>query len=565
MNPTKISIWIIIILVAMFIISLLVSGSISKKTTISIVEQSIVVIDLSNIYPEIVKYEFNPFTFKKQISFPKLIFAIHSAALDNDVDALLLKNTSILGLSKTWELSQALQSFQKAEKPIYGYFEAGGFSTLLLASICDTAVSCNEGTFFVPGLLANMLYLKGTFDKLGIGFDVVRAGKYKDAAEMFVNTGMGPDTRETYELLLDHIFYRICSDWAGNLDIPPDSVESIIDRAVFGAHEAKELGLIDTIVYWSEFIENLIGEDEDRLISITKYTSRKPVWTESDKEIAVVLASGSITSGAGKWSEGITAKRYCKTIRALADDDDISAIVLRVDSPGGSVIASDLIYHELVYAADKKPLIVSMGSVAASGGYYLSMPGDTIFATPYTITGSIGVIMLRPHFEELYSKIGANPQTIKRGKFADIFTGNHPMTAEEIAVFQKVIDESYEQFVIKAAGGRDTTYAWIDSVAQGRVWSSSAAESLALVDNIGSLWDAILLAEKIAKVPEGEHAKFILKPRPHSFLDFAQEFGGAVAKEFLPKTIVAHLATVELAEMLKAKPLYLWTGKVSAE
>ncbi len=565
MNPTKISIWLIIVLVIMFIISLLVSNSISKKSSVSIVERSIVVIDLSRVYPEIVRYEFNPFTFKKQISFPKLIFAIHSAALDNDVDAILLKNTSILGLSKTWELSQALQSFQKAGKPIYGYFDAGGFSTLLLASICDTTASCNEGTFFVPGLMANMLYLKGTFAKLGIGFDVVRAGKYKDAAEMFVNTEMGPDTRETYELLLDHIFSRICSDWAGNLDIPTDSVESIIDRALFGAHEANELGLIDTIVYWSEFIENLVGEDEDRLVSITKYASRKPVWTESDKEIAIILASGSITMGAGKWSEGITAKQYCKTIRDIADDDDISAIVLRVDSPGGSVLASDLIYHELVYAADKKPLIVSMGAVAASGGYYLSMPGDTIFATPYTITGSIGVIMLKPHFEELYSKIGANPQTLKRGKFADIFAGNHPMTTEEAAVFQKLIDDSYEQFVLKAAEGRDTTYAWLDSVAQGRVWSSTAAESLALVDTIGSLWDAILLAEKIAEVPEGEHAKFILKPRPHSFFDFAQEFGASTAKELLPKTIIVQLAAFEVAEMLKERPLYLWTGNVSVE
>ena len=236
--------------------------------------------------------------------------------------------------------------------------------------------------------------------------------------------------------------------------------------------------------------------------------------------------------------------------------------MFRVDSPGGSALASDIIYDEIVKASKKKPVIVSMSSVAASGGYYISMPADTIFATPYTITGSIGVIMLRPHFDQLYKKIGAYPQKLKRGKHADIFAGDHPLTDDERAIFTKSLMQIYHQFVEKAALGRDTSYEWIDSVAQGRVWSSVSAESLALVDTLGSLWDAINLAEKLTNVPDDKHARIKIRPLPATFWDIAKEFETSVIANILPDEFVKNFHFYELAKELNSVPLYMWTGNV---
>jgi len=190
------------------------------------------------------------------------------------------------------------------------------------------------------------------------------------------------------------------------------------------------------------------------------------------------------------------------------------------------------------------------------------MAADTILATPYTITGSIGVISLKPHFDELYDKIGAKPQTLKRGKFADIFIGDHPMNGAERELFVGFMGNIYARFVSKAAAGRDTSYEWIDSVAQGRIWSAASAESLALIDGIGSLWDAIALAEKIAEVPDGQHARIIVRPRAENFFDMAQSFMGTSIANLLPERVREYLAAYELAQQYENIPLYLWTGKV---
>ncbi len=468
MNPRKISLIIIIILCVVFVITLVARALIKTTSPVRIVERSILSIDLDRDYPEVQKFQFNVFTWKREIPFYRLIFAIESAVDDENIEAILLKGYNKLGLSRTWELRQALQHFKDAKKPIYGYFDIGGISNLLLASICDTVITCPQGTFYAPGLSAQMLFLKNTFAKLGIGFDVVQMGKYKGAGEMFTEDSMSVWLKESYNKLLDDLFGQILKDWSENTLIPQDSLKSIIDMAILDAKQAKKLGLVDTIVYWQEFKENLVGDNQDRLLSITKYVRTIPKWEKADTTIALVIADGSITTEVDKWSQNITSEKYSNIFRELADDDNISAIVFRVNSPGGSAMASDIIYNEITGAAEKKPVIVSMSSMAASGGYYISMPADTIFATPYTITGSIGVITLIPHFGEMYEKIGANSQKLKRGKHADIFSGDHPLTAEEREILTTYIQEIYHQFVEKASLGRDTTYQWIDSVAHNR-------------------------------------------------------------------------------------------------
>ena len=533
---------------------------------VKIVDRSILVLNLERSYPENASAQFDIFSMTHRLSFYKLLRSIYCAAEDDNVDAIILKGYSTLGLSKSWELAQALKYFHQNDKPIYGYFESAGAGNLMLASLCDTIAMPPQGVWYVPGFGANLLFLRGTFAKLGIGFDVIKFGKYKGAAEMFANDSMSVWLRKSYNKLLDDVFYRFTSDCAKGLNVPQDSILAVIDRAIIESDDAMKIGIVDTIIYWQDFKEHLVGNEDERLVSIDKYSKKSPEWEKSDKTIALVVAEGNITNSPGKWNkEGITPKRYAKALRKVADDDNVDAIVFRVNSPGGSALASDIIYREVSRAAEKKPVIVSMGDVAASGGYYISMAANKIVATPYTITGSIGVIMMKPHFDEMYRKIGAHPQKLKRGKFADIFYGDHAMTDDERALLKKSMANIYEQFVSKAADGRDTSEQWIDSVAQGRVWAATSAESLALVDTIGSLWDAIAMAEKKIGVPEGEHAKIIIKPKPKNFFEIVKSFSEASLESIIPKSLREQFAKYEIFEQFLGKPLYLWTGEIKTK
>ncbi|MCD6418404.1 signal peptide peptidase SppA [bacterium] len=564
MSPKKVSLIIIIVLLVLFVISAITMATFKSISRVKIVDRSILVVDLERSYPENASMQFDFFSMSRKMSFYKLLRSIYSAANDDDVDAIILKGYSINGLSKVWELSQALNYFHNQHKPIYGYFESAGLGNLMLSSICDTVIMPPLANWYIPGFGANLLFLKGTFEKLGIGFDVIQFGKYKNAAEMFANDSMSVWMRESYDKLLDDLFYRFTSDCAQNLDIPEDSVLALIDRAIIKANDAVKTGLVDTIMYWQDFKKHLVGDEDERIVSMGKYSRRSPKWDEANRTIVLVIAEGNITDVESYWGEsGITPDRYAKALRKAADDDDIDAIVFRVNSPGGSALASDIIYREVLRASERKPVIVSMANVAASGGYYISMAADEIVATPYTITGSIGVIMFKVHFDEMYRKIGANPQKLKRGKFADIFYGDHPMTPEEREILENAIGGIYEQFVAKAAEGRDTTYEWIDSVAQGRVWAATSAESLALVDTLGSLWDAIAIAEQKIGVPDGQHAKITIRPKPMNFFEVMRKFSETFIKSLVPKILRENIENYETIEKLSNKPLYLWTGKVN--
>lgn len=562
MTAKKLSVIILVVLVIVFIISASVMFVIKDVSGVKIADRSIIVINLEHRYPERTQVEFALFGMTRKLHFYKMLRSIYAAAEDNNIEAIILKGYSTQRLSRSWELLRALKYFKERGKRIYGYFELAGASNLMLSAVCDTIAMPPQGVWVVPGFAANLLFLRGTFEKLGIGFDVIQFGKYKSAGEMLTNDSMSVWMRESYEKLLDDLFYRFVNDCSQGWRIPQDSIITMVNSALFDAYKAVDFGIVDTIVFWQDFKNHLVGDDDDRFVSLSKYARRKPPWKLADKKIALVIAEGSITVSKGKWSEGITAKRYAKTLRKLADDDDVDAIVFRVNSPGGSALASDIIHNEVVRASAKKPLIVSMGSVAASGGYYISMAADTIMATPYSITGSIGVIMLKPHFGEMYNKIGAHSQSLKRGKYADIFVGDHPMTEDERALLTESWANIYEQFVSKAAEGRDTSYEWIDSVAQGRIWAATSAESLALLDTLGSLWDAIAMAERIVGVPEGEHAKIVVKPRPASFFEVFQSFSEAKILSLLPQLLLSQMRMLEFAEQFSGKPLYLWTGEI---
>ncbi len=566
----KVTIVAIFVLAIVFAIAVFSTKMISTATGggAKILDRSILVVDVSKMYPETVRFEFNPFTFDREISFYKLITAVHNAATDKNIDALVIKGTSTLGLSRNWELIEAVAAVRKAGKPVYAYCDGGNIPTILLAKNCDTVYASPLASFYIPGISISTLYLKKTFDKLGIGFDVVRAGNYKNAFESFVSEKMSTETAESYGLLLDDIYNAILSDWAEYSGTTPESCATIIDRAIIDADEAKELGIVTEIGYWNDFINKLSEGNKNRILSVTKYATRmKEPETDDKIRIALVTASGNITMAAGKFDSqsSITPERYAKIIRELAEDSLIDAIVLRVDSPGGSAVASDIIHNALIYARDKKMLVVSQGSVAASGGYYLSMPAKEIFSTPYTITGSIGVISLLPHFGKLYEKIGANPQVVKRGKYADMLSGSHPLTDDERAIFQEYTNRTYEIFVTKTAEGRDTTYDWIDEIGQGRVWTGVAAESLSLVDGISSLWATLRYVEGELGVEVGKHATIIEKPKAESFFDIAAEMNASLRTWVLPKALAEQAANYEFFEAVAGEPMFLMLEKIDID
>ncbi len=561
MNPKKLSVWLVVVLALLFGVAVAVSFWASRFGAVRIVDRSVLLVDLRRTYPEHLRLDLWLFGWQRQMPFYRLLYAVEAAARDEDIEALVIRGYSMLGLSKSWELARAIEDFRAAGKPVYGYFDYAGPSDVLLASVCDTVALAPAGDVAVPGFLANALFIKGTLEKIGIDVEVIQMGKYKGVEDFFARDSMSPWLRESYEKLLDDLYGRFTSDCARGFGITQDSVEGLIDLGILTPEEAVAAGIADTIMYWNDLKSHLVGDDEDRLVPVHRYARRKPPWDVAEKKVALVIAEGSIVPSDGFWSRGITSRRYARLLRKLADDDEIDAIVFRVESPGGSALASDVIYREVARAAQKKPVVVSMGALAASGGYYISMAADTIFATPYTITGSIGVAMLRVCFAGLYDKLGARSQTIKRGRFADIFVGDHRLSDDERALLVKVAGKLYEQFVSKAARSRDTSYAWLDSVAQGRIWSAEAAESVALVDTIGSLWDAIVFAERALGVPQNKHAKLVVKPGVETLWDFLREAGAEV---LLPAEVPERLRLLGLVDALANRPAYLWVGGVSA-
>ncbi len=554
---------VVIALVVVFVITIVAMSASENISGAKIADRSIVVIDLSKNFPEFSRYQFEFFRIASGMTFYRLISSIYAAADDENVDAIVLRGPGIQGLSKTWEIAQALKYFRTKGKPIYGCFDAINTYDFMLLGLCDTVSLAEQGFIVVPGFGAHLLFLRGTFEKLGVGFEVIQYGKYKGAGEQFTNDSMSFWLRESYEKFLDDIFERYVSDCSEWNKMSREDIKAFIDSAFIFCPKAMEFGLVHYKMDWSQFKKHLVGEDkkgEDRIVSINKYSLSKKPWKTEDKKIALVVAEGAIYEQERRFSEGISPDTYAEIFRDLARDKEVDAIVFRVNSPGGSALASDIIHSALVEAAKEKPLYVSMGSVAVSGGYYISMAADTIFATPYCLTGSIGVIMLRPHFGNMYKKIGAKTQTLKRGKFADAFTGDHPMTPDEKALFDKVLGYIYTDFVTKAAAGRDTSYEWIDSVAQGRIWSAQAADSVAIIDTLGSLWDAIVLAEKNIGVPEGKHAKIIIKPRPESIFEFTRKLSETSVLSILPlpKFLREEIEKCEFMNEFVGKPIYLW-------
>jgi len=460
-----------------------------------------------------------------------LVMQFKKAKVDKRIKAILLDiDVSGVGWGKSEELRDAITDFRSSGKPVYAYLEFGLNKEYYIATACDKIIVPPPGELFINGLAADVMFFRGSLDKLGIYPDIYQIGKYKSVGDMFTQKEMTEAHREYINSLLDDLYNRYIDTIAKSRHKTADEVKALIDNAPYNAAKAKEAGLIDDSLYRDELekqMKTMLGyKDADPFITVKgeyRDVSPESLGLNEGERVALIYASGDIGSGTSQNSpsgeQSIGSDTVSKALNDAAADKTIKAIVLRVDSPGGSGLASDIIWHAVENANQKKPVVVSMSDVAASGGYYISASAAKIVAQPSTITGSIGVVAGKPVMRGFYDWLGISNEYVLRGKTAGMFRETEKFSDDERAKFEDWIKTTYYQdFVPKVAKGRKKDAQAVDSVGQGRVWTGSQAKERGLVDEFGGLDRAIEMAKELAKIPADKGVERVIFPYPTTFL-----------------------------------------------
>jgi protease-4 len=461
-----------------------------------------------------------------------LIMQFKKAKVDRRIKAILLDvNMSGVGWGKAEEIRDAIIDFRSSGKPVYAYIEFGLNKEYYIATACDKIIVPPPGELFINGLAADVMFFRGSLDKLGIYPDIFQIGKYKTAGDMFTQKKMTDAHRQYIDELLTDLFDRYVNTIAQARKKTPDEVRALIDNAPYNAQQAKDAGLIDEAIYRDEVenqLKKLLGYKEtDTFVAVRGWDYRnvspESLGLNKGERLAVIYATGGIDSGSSQNSpsgeQSIGSDTVAKALNDAAADKSIKAIVLRVDSPGGSGLASDIIWRAVEMANQKKPVVVSMSDVAASGGYYISASAAKIIAQPSTITGSIGVVAGKPVMRGFYDWLGVTNEYVLRGKTAGMFRATEKFSDEERAKFEDLIKTVYyRDFVPKVAKGRNKDTQYVDSIGQGRVWTGSQAKERGLVDEFGGLDKAIEVAKQLAKIPADKGVERVILPYPTTFL-----------------------------------------------
>ncbi|HSU32027.1 MAG TPA: signal peptide peptidase SppA [Bryobacteraceae bacterium] len=450
--------------------------------------------------------------------------SLREAARDHRIKAIVLQPKRLLiGWGKLEEIHEELLDFKKSGKPVYAFLQGAGSKEYYLASVADKIYMSPDDMLDVKGLRLEAMYFKNTLDKLGITVQVDHIGRYKDAGDILTKTNMSPETREVLNQVLDQLYGDFCFTAAAGRHKTPDQMRALVDQGPFLANDAKSNGLVDQLGYEDEVYSDLkkkVGVQNLNKTNIKSYYRAVP---ERGDRIAVLVGQGDIISGqpdgAFANNQVIASAAFAKVIRQVRDDKSIKGVILRVDSPGGDSVASDEILHELKLLSARKPLVISMSDVAASGGYFISVTGDPILAYPNTITGSIGVLYGKPTIRDLYGKLGISEETLMRGKFADIDSISSPLTDAEQAKLHQSIEVTYKSFVAKVAAARKKNYDQIDALAQGRVWMGTQARQNGLVDQLGGLDSAVSLVRQKARLSGTGETDLIVYPPKRSLFE----------------------------------------------
>ncbi|MFD2784186.1 signal peptide peptidase SppA [Hymenobacter rubripertinctus] len=448
------------------------------------------------------------------IGLDELKAAIRRAKTDGDIKGIFLNLELVQGgMASLEEVRHELVEFKKGGKFVVSYADAQSEKSYYLASVADKLYLNPQGTLEFNGLSSEPTYYKGLFDKLGVQVQIFRVGSFKSAVEPYFRTSMSDSARLQTSSFLNSLNNAMLADVAASRNIAPARLKVISDSMlVHNAADAKRLQLVTDLGYYdqaTDYMKGKLGLERDAKLSLVDLSAyakgNEEDSNSSSNKIAVIYADGDIVTGKGG-NESIGSTRFAEAIRKARLDDKVKAVVLRVNSPGGSSLASDIIYREVMLTKKVKPIIASMSDVAASGGYFIAMGCDTIVAHPTTITGSIGVFGVLPNIGPFLSdKIGITTDRVTTGKFSDFPTITRALTPFEQQQFQQEINRIYADFTTKAAAGRNMPVERLRRFASGRVWSGTEAKERGLVDVLGSFDDALRIAARRAKLKEGDY------------------------------------------------------------
>lgn len=506
----------IFVFTMLFFFGILLIGAIfgGEEESVTVKENSVIELNLEEIHNDYAGKYSDPwvtaFSDKEHIGLTDIIDAIEAAKTDDNIKGIsILNNNSSLGMAQSKAVRDALEDFKKSGKFVMAYANTYSQKEYYLNSVANTIYLNPVGDLDFKGLSSDLLFFKDFQDKTGIKMEVIRHGKYKSAVEPFLENKMSDANREQITALLNSIWNSVVTDIAKSRNLSVQKLNEIANGLLARTPEmAKAQKLVDVVAYEDAYhnaIKKLLKvntKDEYEKVSIADYT-RKFITTsipsDATDEIAIIYAQGEIQSGEGDVNIiGEGAMR--RSINEARNNDDVKAVVLRIDSPGGNALTSDLIWREIELTKKVKPVVVSMGNYAASGGYYIACNATKIFAENNTITGSIGVFGILPNFSGLTNKMGIHSEQVKTHENSGNYNPFAPIDEKFKAVTTEGVEQIYKTFVSHVAQGRKMTFAQVDAIAQGRVWTGSDAIKIGLVDTIGGLNDAIQEAARLAKI-----------------------------------------------------------------
>ncbi len=487
-----------------------------------------------------------------------LLEALDRAAGDDRINGLVLRPGSFsMNMGKIQELRDKIRDFNRSGKFTAAFLESADNRSYYLATACESISFVPHSILAVKGMMAQATFLRGTLDLLGVRTDVIHTGDYKTAANYLTEKGYTAAHREATRKLLEDWYRGFLSDLGEGRQIFPKRMAALVAEGPFTSGEALEAGLVDRLAYRDEFadwIKQKNNGSENR-VGVSRYLARTE--GEGNSQVAVVYTSGTITTGEsrenmllGRIAGSTTVSEH---LRRAREDESYKAVILRVDSPGGSVIASEIMRREVSLTQEKKPVVVSMSDVAASGGYWVAMGADRIVAQPGTVTGSIGVIAMKPNLRELYEKMGMTKDYVAMTENATLEWPFESFMPQQRAKLKKIIDGTYDTFLRGVSEGRSMELDKVKSIAQGRVWTGVQARSLGLVDALGGMDKAVEIAKQLAEIPEDEKVRLVHITTRRSLLEKISEmmnrFAGSSSS--VSRTALLEAARAGIAPLLE--------------
>ncbi len=564
-------------LLALIIFSLLgffiligIAAAFSTDEKVAVAQNSVLVIDASETFLEQSKNDpFSELMNKKngkQPSLSELIGLLNNAKKDSNIKGIYIKCAeNPNGYAATEEIRKALIDFKKSNKFIVAYAETISQKGYMMANVADQIYTHPQGGMEWSGFNYETMFLKGLIDKLEIEPQIFYAGKFKSATEPFRYTQMSEANKLQTGIWLNSIYSNFIQGAAEMRNLNADSIKAFANEGkVQNAKDALKYKLVDGLIYDDQLKKiiskklRLVDETKISFVSINNYAESIALRGTGSGKIAVIYADGDVVMGKGQ-NEAIASDDYRALIQKIRNDKSIDAVVLRVNSPGGSALASDIIWREIDLLKKEKPVVVSMGDVAASGGYYIACGADSIFADANTITGSIGVFSVIPNAEKfLKNKLGITFDRVKTGQYADAPSATRSLTITEQRFLQAGVDSVYFTFTSRVATGRQKSVAYIDSIAQGRVWTGADAIKVGLVDKIGTLNDALASAAKMAKLKG-----YSIKSYPES-RSFIEEFFEGYKNEVKTKAIQQEIGIEQWQVLQQLKSIKQIMGQPQA-